>query len=114
LHSAHDVGEGGTAVALAECCMSGPVALGAMIEIQASIRPDAFLFGESQSRILVSLRRRHLGRLRELAKSAGVALTVLGEVRGQRLVIEPLIDVAVQDLEEAWRAALPAQLEASA
>jgi phosphoribosylformylglycinamidine synthase len=113
VRSAHDVAEGGTALALAECCMSGPVALGAVIEIQAAIRPDAFLFGESQSRILVSLRRRHLGRLRELATSAGVALTVLGEVRGKRLVIEPLIDVAVQDLGDAWRAALQGRLEAS-
>jgi phosphoribosylformylglycinamidine synthase len=113
VRSAHDVAEGGTALALAECCMSGPVALGAVIEIQAAIRPDAFLFGESQSRILVSLQRRHLGRLRELATSAGVALTVLGEVRGKRLVIEPLIDVAVQDLGDAWRAALQGRLEAS-
>ena len=111
VRSAHDVGEGGLAVALAECCTSGPgPALGAVIELEGAIRPDALLFGESQSRIILSLRRRHLGRVRELAAAADIPLAVLGEVRGRRLVIGPLIDVGVQEMQETWTRALPRRM----
>jgi phosphoribosylformylglycinamidine synthase len=108
LRSAHDLAEGGLAVALAESCMSGSdgTQWGAEIEMEGSIRPDAWMFGESQSRILVSLRRKHLGRLRDLAREAEVPMTVLGEVRGRRLRIGSLIDVSVADLHTAWSTAL--------
>jgi phosphoribosylformylglycinamidine synthase II len=112
VRSAHDPAEGGLAVALAECCISGPtLGPGAVIELEGSIRPDALLFGESQSRIIVSLRRRHLSRLRELAVAADVPLSVLGEVRGRRLVISPLIDLDLQELRRAWSEALPRRLD---
>ena len=111
VRSAHDVGEGGLAVALAECCISGPgPGLGAVIELEGAIRPDALLFGESQSRIILSLRRRHLGRVRELAAAAEVPFAVLGEVRGRRLVISPLIDVGLEDMQRAWATALPRRM----
>ena len=111
VRSAHDVSEGGLAVALAECCISGPSpGFGAVIELEGAIRPDALLFGESQSRIIVSLRRRHLGRLREIA-AANVPVTLLGEVRGRRLVIGPLVDVDVAELRRAWTKALPRRME---
>jgi phosphoribosylformylglycinamidine synthase II len=115
VRSAHDVSEGGLAVALAECCVSGPgVGHGAVIELEGAIRPDALLFGESQSRVILSLRRRHLGRLRELATAHEVPLTVLGEVRGRRLVISPLIDVEVDDLRRVWASALPRRMDSAA
>ncbi|MFN8642051.1 MAG: phosphoribosylformylglycinamidine synthase subunit PurL [Candidatus Binatia bacterium] len=107
VRSAHDLSEGGLAVALAEACMSGPgEPLGAEIEMEAAIRPDAWLFGESQSRILVSVRRKHLNRLRELARDADVPCATLGEVRGRRLRIGTLIDVSSADLRQAWADAL--------
>ena len=114
VRSAHDVAEGGLAVALAECCISGPEpGYGAIIDLEGAIRPDALLFGESQSRVVLSLRRRHLGRLREIAAANDVPLAVLGEVRGRRLVINPLIDVELDALREAWTNALPRRLSAT-
>ena len=114
VRSAHDVSEGGLAVALAECCISGPQPhLGAVIELEGAIRPDALLFGESQSRIVLTLRRRHLSRLREIAAAAEVPLTILGEVRGRRLIIGPLIDVEVEELRRVWDGALPRRMEAA-
>jgi phosphoribosylformylglycinamidine synthase len=111
VRSAHDVGEGGLAVALAECCISGPGAgVGAVIELEGAIRPDALLFGESQSRIILTVRRRHLGRLRELAGAADVPLAMLGEVRGRRLVISPLIDVGLEEMQRAWTTAMPRRM----
>jgi phosphoribosylformylglycinamidine synthase len=107
VRSAHDVSEGGLAVALSEACMSGPgEALGAEIEMEAAIRPDAWLFGESQSRIVLSVRRKHVSRVRELARTADVPCVTLGEVRGRRLRIGTLVDVSTADLRHAWADAL--------
>lgn len=110
--SAHDVSEGGVAVALAECCIGNPDGpIGAVVDIAATMRVDALLFGESQSRIVLSLKRRHWGRVRELAQQAGVACTLLGEVRGRRLVISPWIDVECATLREVWSNAIPRRME---
>jgi len=52
IKSAHDCSEGGLAVALAECCVTGPRSVGAAVDLKDEIRPDCLLFGESQSRIV--------------------------------------------------------------
>ena len=111
VRSAHDVAEGGLAVALTECCITGPGAgWGAEIEMEGALRADAWLFGESQSRVILSVRRRHLGRLRELADSLQVPFTVLGEVKSRRLRIGELIDQDITDLRATWSKALPRRM----
>ncbi len=53
--SAHDCADGGLAVALAECCFKGEAEpAGCEIAVEGDIRKDALLFGESQSRIILS------------------------------------------------------------
>ncbi len=115
LRSAHDVADGGLAVALAECCISGETTapLGARVEIEGGFRPDALLFGESQARMIVSVRRRHLTRLREIARREDVPISVIGEVRGQRLEIGDLIGIDVATLRETWRGGLTKALAGS-
>ncbi|MBV8907090.1 MAG: phosphoribosylformylglycinamidine synthase subunit PurL, partial [Acidobacteriia bacterium] len=49
--SAHDLSDGGLAVALAECAMSG---CGAWIDLDSDLRPDWLLFHEAPSRVLLS------------------------------------------------------------
>ncbi len=105
LRSAKDVGEGGLAVALAECCFGGQ-RLGARVTLEGGIRRDALLFGESQSRMVISLRRRYLAQLRELARRDDVPVHVLGEVRGHGLVIDDLVDLSIESARERWRRAL--------
>jgi len=51
--SAHDLSDGGLAVALAECCF-GPAEIGAQIEIVSHMRPEVLAFHEAPSRILIS------------------------------------------------------------
>jgi len=109
LRSLHDVSEGGLAVALAECSFGAP-GLGVRVDLEQGMRTDALLFGESQSRMLLSLRRRHLGRLRDLARREEVPLTILGEVRGRSLVIGDTIDLPLQATRERWRRALERRL----
>ena len=108
LRSAHDVAEGGLAVALAECCISNETGspIGARIELESGLRPDALLFGESHGRIVVSVRRRYLTRLREIARRDDVVMTSIGEVRGQRLEIDDLLGLPVVEMRERWRTAL--------
>ena len=77
-----------------------------------AIRPDAWLFGESQARILLSLRRKHLTRIRELASEAEVPFAVLGEVRGQRLRIGTLVDLGLADLRRVWGESLAQRMQA--
>jgi phosphoribosylformylglycinamidine synthase len=51
--SAHDLSDGGLAVALAECCF-GPNSIGALIDLDSDLRPDMLAFHEAPSRILVT------------------------------------------------------------
>jgi phosphoribosylformylglycinamidine synthase len=120
LRSAHDCADGGLAVALVESC-SGPFGLpaddaagdvpviGARIETPAEwrkLRPDAVLFGESQSRILVSLRPEHWEALAALAREEGVPLYRLGETGGERVAIAPYLDVPLAAALERHATAL--------
>jgi len=113
LRSAHDVAEGGLAIALAESSLSADngVMLGARVQLEAGLRPDAALFGESQSRMIVSLRRRHLNQLRELCRREQVPMLVLGEVGGSRLEIGEYVDLPLKHLYEIWKGALGRQVE---
>jgi len=115
LRSAHDIAEGGLAVALAECCISSETAppIGARIEVEGGFRPDALLFGESHARMVVSVRRRHLTRLREIARREDVPISVIGEVRGRRLEIGDLVGLDVATLRECWRNGLTRALAGS-
>src|SRR5262249_59431063 len=105
LRSAHDVAEGGLAVALAECSFGGG-RHGARVALEGGVRTDALLFGESQSRMLVSVRRKSVSQLRELARREDVPCSVLGEVRGHTLVIDGLVDLPIESTRERWRRAL--------
>lgn len=107
--SAHDLSEGGLAVALAECCFTG--SLGAKVDLaRGNLRTDELLFGESQSRVLLSLPEGKLASLRELAAENAVPLQLLGRVGGEKLRITVdsrlLADLPVTLLEENWRGAI--------
>ena len=109
--SAHDVAEGGLAVALAECCLTNPAGpIGARVHFESAMRRDVLLFGESQSRVLLSVDRRDLARIRERARRDDIPLEVLGEVRGDHLEILDAVDVPLARLRERWEGALERSL----
>jgi phosphoribosylformylglycinamidine synthase len=76
------------------------------VVLNANLRPDALLFGESQSRVLVSLPKAALPRLQELARTADLPFSVLGEVGGTELEIVGYLRISVDMLQEEWRTAL--------
>ena len=106
LHSAHDCSEGGLAVALAESCISRDEGvLGAEIRLENSLRQDILLFGESASRILVSLSEKHLPELQKVARIHDCPFEVLGVVSSGRLQVNSLIDEETKGLREIWMTA---------
>jgi len=112
VQSAHDCSDGGVAVALAESCMSGPgQLLGAVVTLPVGrIRKDAVLFGESQSRVVLSAKPAHRQAILDRAKELGVPAEVIGTVGGDRLVVSlsderselKVIDFPVDDLYDQW------------
>jgi phosphoribosylformylglycinamidine synthase subunit PurL len=111
VRSAHDVSDGGLAVALAECCIAGPdKPLGARIELREMMRADALLFGESQSRIVVSVREKDLERLRQIAAQEGAPMQAIGEVGGSRLSIQQLVQLPVEEIRSVWAHGLERRL----
>jgi phosphoribosylformylglycinamidine synthase subunit PurL len=84
VESAHDVAEGGLFVTLAECGFHKN--LGFSVTCQdTSIRRDAYWFGESQSRVVVSVRNEKLPAFRKAIE--GISLERLGEVTGSSIQI---------------------------
>jgi phosphoribosylformylglycinamidine synthase len=104
--SAHDCSEGGLAIAIAECAVSGPVALGAEISLKTSLRKDALLFGESQSRIVLSANQKHIEKIIALAEKKGVPVKVIGKVIKQGLKIninsKSVIEVSCDKIKKSW------------
>ncbi|HMS85393.1 MAG TPA: phosphoribosylformylglycinamidine synthase subunit PurL [Nitrospira sp.] len=120
LQSAHDCSDGGVAVALTESCISGPEGTrGAVVTLtKGRLRNDAVLFGESQSRVVVSVKPSHRHAVLDHARSMGVPSDVIGTVSGDRLVIsvkneeivDGMIDQPVSGLLDRWACALERSL----
>ncbi|MFP6663790.1 MAG: AIR synthase-related protein [Deltaproteobacteria bacterium] len=107
LHSAHDLSAGGLGITLVEACCGAPAGvprLGARIDSEEGMRPDAWLFGESQARMLLSLDRESLAELRDSAIRLDVPLRVIGEVGGDVLEVGSLLNLSLAALEAAWDA----------
>ena len=109
LASAHDCSDGGLAVALAECCIAEGV--GFIGDFRVTGRWDAALFGEAQSRIVVSLSADRLGALESMCADEGVPWARLGRVGGDSFEIGDLIDASVSELDGVWRYAIERALE---
>jgi phosphoribosylformylglycinamidine synthase II len=104
LHSAHDCSDGGLAVALAESAIMGR--LGFKGWLPAYGRLDSALFGELQSRIVVTLPLRNLPQFERIAARHKVLLTRLGRVGGNRFAIEGCLDLPLDEIRDAWRGGL--------
>lgn len=83
--SAHDVSEGGLFVACLESAMAG--GKGFDLCTERGLRLDAGLFGESQSRVVVSVSQFKLDALMKLATSAGVNATHVGTVLENNTIV---------------------------
>ena len=78
ISSAHDVADGGLFITLTESAF--PRALGFEVKTNSNFRKDAFLFGESQSRVVVSVKAQQQKAFEEKLQQSGTAFTQLGSV----------------------------------
>jgi phosphoribosylformylglycinamidine synthase subunit PurL len=85
IKSAHDVSDGGLFTTLLEC--SG-MEIGFEISSDPKIRKDAFLFGESQSRVVVSVSPDRVKLVEETLSTQKVSFSKLGTVKGNSVVID--------------------------
>ena len=116
--SAHDCSEGGLAVALAESCISQLIAretprlIGATIELPSvsgesspALQLAALLFGETQSRVVVSCRAIDAVKVVERAKLMGVPALLIGKVGGDQLTVKTAageFSAPLAELHDAW------------
>jgi phosphoribosylformylglycinamidine synthase len=108
VQSAHDLSEGGLAVALAEC-LFGSETLGAEVTITGN--HVTALFSESQSRFLLSVKKEHQAEFESLVEAA-----LIGEVNDSATLrvltkSEPILEVSINELKAAWKGAIPCLLK---
>ena len=109
LHSAHDLSEGGFAIALAECAIFSGIGATVRLDL-GGLRPDSALFGESASRAIVSCSESDEAALLGLAQRSGVPVVRVGSTGGTRIRIEPGIDIAIEEAQHVWSRTLPEAL----
>ncbi|MET3508408.1 phosphoribosylformylglycinamidine synthase subunit PurL [Halalkalibacter oceani] len=109
--SAHDVAEGGVAVALAECMTDGEVGASVTLAGEAT----AALFAESQSRFIVTVAKENAAQFEQLVDaqkigevSAGRVLTVKNEAN------ETILTTTQNEIVKAWKGAIPCLLKSKA
>ncbi len=117
VRSAHDCSDGGLAVGLAECCVSGAEQLGAKILLDNEhARPDVLLFNESQSRVIISVARTGMDAVWSLLNARNVPGRHIGNVGKTKLVIRTgagRFEWPVETLRETWHGSIGKIMEAS-
>jgi phosphoribosylformylglycinamidine synthase subunit PurL len=108
LAAAHDLSDGGLAIALVEATVAGGV--GATVTLPHGPPPLAGLVSESASRALLAVPPESAGDLETLAAEAGVPATRLGTTGSDRLVVPGILDLPLSQLRDAYEGALPRAL----
>jgi phosphoribosylformylglycinamidine synthase II len=114
VESAHDCAEGGLAITLAECCFDTQFGVSADVpstgEVPPAFRLQSTLFGESASRIVVSVRPEHVDALRAMAAELKVPAQVIGTTGGDRIALSVdgvnVVNVPVTKAEASWATAI--------
>lgn len=112
IKSAHDLSDGGLAVALAECCvMNRNKKIGAKISLNFSFRKDFYLFSESQSRIIVTIDKNFQKDFEVILIENDIPFENIGLVGGDRLIIDDAINLDISQIENAYYNSLKRMLE---
>lgn len=100
INSAHDLSDGGLFMTLLESSMVNN--LGFEISSDSSVRKDAFLFGEAQSRVVVSVSDSNASAVEAELKKQGVAFKKLGSVKGNSIVVDGTNYGSVSDYKKSF------------
>ncbi|MFP4063996.1 MAG: phosphoribosylformylglycinamidine synthase subunit PurL [Bacteroidales bacterium] len=108
VQSAHDVSDGGLFVTLFESARVNN--LGFYIDSDDQIRKDAFLFGEAQGRVVVSVKPENEGALAEMLAQTEVPFSLLGRVEGKDAVVDAVSFGSIAELDALHEGTLPAMM----
>jgi phosphoribosylformylglycinamidine synthase len=106
----HDVADGGLAVALCEMAIAG--SCGFAVSPEPGVPVAGWCFGESTSRVVVSVEPSRLDELSLRARDAGIPARDCGMTGGSRVVINGVCDLALDEATTAWRDAIPTRVGA--
>lgn len=103
VNSAHDVADGGIAVAIAEACIiNRTLPLGCYVNIEHGERLDFTLFNESQSRIVISLDSANEEKVKKACKKHNIGYKAIGTVGGPHISINGEINIAIENAVDAY------------
>jgi phosphoribosylformylglycinamidine synthase len=105
LASAHDCGDGGLGIALAESAILG--GHGFAVTLPSELPPHVCLFSESASRAVLGVEPADEARVLDTAAAHGVPLTRVGETGGPMAMIDGMFETTVDELRAAWELAIP-------
>ena len=108
IESAHDVSTGGLFTTLVECAM--PNELGFDITSDAEVRLDAFLFGESQSRVVVSVSQECEEKFVDFMIESDVPMCLLGHVTRSEIRVDDISYGFIPDYKHTYDTALETRL----
>ncbi|MDR2292488.1 MAG: phosphoribosylformylglycinamidine synthase subunit PurL [Prevotellaceae bacterium] len=109
--SAHDVSDGGLFVTLIESAM--PLNLGFDVTTDKKIRKDAFLFGESQGRVVVSVNIKNIDLFVEFMKSQSLPCVKIGTVTESEIIIDKESFGKINDIKQIYDTAIEKIVENS-
>jgi phosphoribosylformylglycinamidine synthase len=105
INAAHDVSDGGLWTTLVE--MGVPRGLGFDIVTDSEIRPDAFLFGEGQGRVVVTVNEDTENEFLDLLRASRVPFILLGHVTKGKLVVDDEPFGFIEDARKTYEEAIP-------
>jgi phosphoribosylformylglycinamidine synthase subunit PurL len=112
INSAHDISEGGLAVALAECCIIGrSKPIGCNIDYDYKFRKDFDLFSESQSRIIISANLNSNDKIKEISVKNNININKIGITGGNAININKEIKSSIDELNYAYYMKLDSLME---
>ncbi|RKX18326.1 MAG: phosphoribosylformylglycinamidine synthase subunit PurL, partial [Candidatus Zixiibacteriota bacterium] len=109
IKSAHDVSDGGLAVALAECSFENEI--GAKVKIKSGLRSDALLFGESRPFVIISFSKSNMDDIKDICNKNSVPFEEIGKTSGSELVINNIVKCSVLELKDIYESAIPRLME---
>jgi len=109
INSAHDVSDGGLFITLLESAIQGNI--GFTIETDSEIRKDAFLFGEGQGRIIVTVGEEQLDEFIEVLATSDIDFTNLGETGGESLIIDEESFGTLDEFRDLYENSLSQQIK---
>jgi phosphoribosylformylglycinamidine synthase len=109
VEAVHDVSDGGVFTTLVEMCLHNN--LGFDIVTDSEVREDAFLFGESQSRAIVSLHEDQETQFLDFMMESGMRFTLLGHVTKGKVVVDDEHYGFIADFKTLYESTLPSHLD---